>query len=375
MRKIPKIETLVIKIGSSIISGDDMGINNERIVSIAKEVSNLKKHIPNIIIVSSGAVAAGFKLLGFPTRPKDIVDKQACAAVGQARLIWIYEQEFAKFNINVAQVLLTKDDLSNRKRYLNARTALKRLLSLGVVPIINENDTILVDELKYIETFGDNDNLGALVASLTDADFMVIMSDVDGLFTSDPASDKNAQLINNVEIIDDKVLKSATKSLSSVGTGGMASKLSATKKALDVGCEVAIIKGMEPENLSKFFAGEIIGTYFSCSELNINRRKFWIGHAAIPKGILVIDSGAEKALLTNKSLLAKGIISIEGRFSAGEVVSITNTDKREIARGKIRYPSTDVQKILQKNSNEIFDILGYKVSDEVIHIDDMFLLS
>ncbi len=374
MRKLPTIETLVIKIGSSIISGNDLGLNNERIAAIANEISALKKQIPNIIIVSSGAVAAGFKLLGFETRPKDIVDKQASAAVGQARLIWKYEQDFAKHGINVAQVLLTKDDLSNRKRYLNARSALKRLLELKVIPIINENDTILVDELKYIETFGDNDNLGALVASLVDADMMLIMSDVDGLYTKDPTKHDDAKLINNVDYIDDSILNSAGKSISNVGTGGMASKIQAAKKALDVGCEVAIIKGMVPENISKFFTGELIGTHFSHKDSGINRRKFWIGHAAIPKGFIIIDNGAEKALCNHKSLLAKGIVAVEGKFTAGEVVSVMTENRVEIARGKIRYSSTETQKILKKNSSEIFDILGYKVSDEVIHIDDIYLL-
>lgn len=368
------VKTLIIKIGSSILSGNDLGINSARIASLVYHIAKLKQTIPNIVIVSSGAVASGFKLLGFSSRPKDIVDKQASAAVGQARLIWTYEQAFAQYNINVAQVLLTKDDLSNRKRYLHARSALKRLLELGVIPIINENDTIIVDELKYIESFGDNDNLGALVAGIVDGDLLLILSDVEGLYTSDPAKDKNAQLIHKVEYINDDIMDSAGGSISSVGTGGMKSKIQAAKKALEAGCEVAIIKGMEPENIERFFKEDNVGTYFYQSVSSIKRRKFWIGYAAIPKGSIIIDDGADKALLNNKSLLAKGIINVNGKFQAGAVVSIVNSSNKEIARGKTRYSSNDLLKIMGKASSEIYDILGYKISDEVIHKDDLLLI-
>lgn len=374
MHSKTNIKTLIIKIGSSILSGDDLGVSSERIASLVYHIAKLKKTIPNIVIVSSGAVASGFKLLGFSTRPKNIIDKQVSAAVGQARLIWMYEHAFAQYNINVAQVLLTKDDLSNRKRYLHAQAALKRLLELNVIPIINENDTIIVDELKYIESFGDNDNLGALVAGIVDGDLLLILSDVDGLYTADPSKYKNATIIHKVEYINDDIMNKAGGSLSNVGTGGMKSKLQAAKKALETGCEVAIIKGLEPENIDKFFNEDNIGTYFYQNASSIKRRKFWIGYAAIPKGTIVIDEGAEKALYNNKSLLAKGIININGKFHADTVVSIVNSNDEEIARGKIKYSSNELLKIKGKASSEIFDILGYKVSDEVIHIDDLFLL-
>ena len=367
------IKTLIIKIGSSILSGDDLGINSARIASLVYHIAKLKKTIPNIIIVSSGAVASGFKLLGFPSRPQDIVDKQASAAVGQARLIWTYEQAFAQYNINVAQVLLTKDDLSNRKRFLHARQALKRLLELNVIPIINENDTIIVDELKYIESFGDNDNLGALVAGIVDGDLLLILSDVDGLYTSDPSKDKNASIIHKVEYINDDIMDSAGGSISSVGTGGMKSKLQAAKKALEAGCEVAIIRGMEPENIERFFKEDNVGTYFYQSITSIKKRKFWIGYAAIPKGAIIIDNGACSALLNNKSLLAKGVIGVNGKFQAGDVVSIINNNK-EIAKGKIRYSVGDINKIMGAASSEIYNILGYKVSDEIIHKDDLLII-
>ena len=367
------IKTLIIKIGSSILSGDDLGINSARIAALVYHIAKLKKTIPNIVIVSSGAVASGFKLLGFPSRPKDIVDKQASAAVGQARLIWTYEQAFAQYNINVAQVLLTKDDLSNRKRFLHARQALKRLLELNVIPIINENDTIIVDELKYIESFGDNDNLGALVAGIVDGDLLLILSDIDGLYTSDPSKDKNASIIHKVEYINDDIMDSAGGSISSVGTGGMKSKLQAAKKALEAGCEVAIIRGMEPENIERFFKEDNVGTYFYQSITSIKKRKFWIGYAAIPKGAIIIDNGACSALLNNKSLLAKGVIGVNGKFQAGDVVSIINNNK-EIAKGKIRYSVGDINKIMGAASSEIYNILGYKVSDEIIHKDDLLII-
>ena len=368
MRNISNIKTLVIKIGSSILSGDDLGINSARIASIAADVAKLKKIIPNIIIVSSGAVAAGFKLLGFEKRPKEIVDKQACAAVGQARLIWTYEQEFEKHNIRVAQILITKDDLSNRKRYLHARSALKRLLELNIIPIIRI--TVLNSGLA------DNDNLGALVAGIVDGDMLLIMSDVDGLYTDDPSKNKNAEIIRDVAYIDDTIMKAAGGgSLSGVGTGGMRSKLQAAKKALDAGCEVAIIKGMDPDNLNRFFNGEDVGTYFYHSKDVIKRKKFWIGYAAIPKGKITVDDGAALALLNNKSLLAKGVAYVEGKFSAGDVVSILDLHGRELARGKIRYPAGDMLKIKSKNSTEIYDILGYKISDEVIHRDDLLIVA
>ncbi len=372
-REIKEVKTLIIKIGSSILSSEDLGINKHRIQELTQHISKLKNKIPNIIIVSSGAVACGFKALGFDKRPKDIVNKQASAAIGQARLMWLYQEFFAQSNINVAQILLTKDDLSNRKRYLYARLALKRLLELGAIPIINENDTILVDELKYIETFGDNDNLGALVAGIVDADLLLILSDVDGLYTANPSKNPKAKQISEVVYIDEKILNLAGGSISNVGTGGMRQKLNAAKKALEIGCDVAIIKGLEPNNIERFFNGEKIGTYFSRPYSNIKRRKFWIGYAAIPRGKIYIDDGAKTALTHNKSLLPKGIKKLDGRFKTGDIVAILDSNAQEIARGKIRYDYAEVAKIMNHNSSEIGDILGYKLCDEVIHKDDLIL--
>lgn len=371
MRKLPKIETLVIKIGSNIISKSDGEVNLDFLDNLSKVVSKIKRDIKNIVIVSSGAVACGFRTLGFSRKPKDIIDKQACAAVGQTKLIQCYENTFLKHNIKVAQVLVTKDDLSNRRRYLNARYTLRRLFEFGVVPIINENDSVVVEELKFYENFGDNDNLSALVAGLISADLLLILSDVEGLYDSDPTLNKGAKLISEVTYFNENLLNLAGNSLNGVGTGGMRSKILAAKKALEAGCLVGIISGKEPENISRFLDGEDIGTFFSLKVDPKTKKKHWLAYAAIPKGEIVVDEGAVKALLSNKSLLPSGIVGVSGKFNVGDVVKILDLNNKEIARGKVRYPHYDVEKIKGRNSGEIYDILGYKFADEVVHRDDM----
>ena len=334
MNNTSNINKLIIKIGSSVISDTTFGINYNFINELSNKISELKKTIPNIVIVSSGSVAAGFRLLGFSSRPTKIIDKQASAAVGQARVIQAYDNAFKDHNINVAQILITKDDLSNRKRFLNAKRAIMRLLELGVIPIINENDTILVDELKYIESFGDNDNLSALVASMIDASLLLILSDVDGVYDDNPNTNINAKIIHDIDKIDKDILNftNVTGSSTSVGSGGMKYKLLAAKKACMIGCDVAIINGQDIGNIDKLFNGEEVGTYIHShkgkkSKGLLNNKKFWL-----------------------------------------------DIDNVEIARGKSRYTSVDIMKIKQKNSNEIENILGYNTSDEVIHRDDLIIL-
>lgn len=374
MRKIPKINSIVIKIGSSTITDDKSNINQQFISNLANVIHELKKKVPNVVIVSSGSVSVGFKSLGFVERPTDIIDKQACAAVGQTRLVWYYERELQQFGINTGQILITKDDFSNRRRYLNARYSIRRLLELGVVPIINENDSVVVDELKYIESFGDNDNLSALVAGLINADLLMILSDVDGLYNMNPLQHDDAVLMDEIKFINEDLLSMAGESVSGVGTGGMKSKIVAAKKAMDSGCYVGIINGQYPENIINFIEGEQVGTYFSHAEDPINRRKLWIAHAAIPKGDLILDKGAVNALVNHKkSLLPSGIQSSTGKFSIGDIVRIVDQDGAEIARGKIRYSIQDMKKIQGKKTSEIFDILGFKYSDEIVHRDDMVM--
>ncbi len=374
MRKLPLINTLVIKIGSNIITNQINGINESFVAKLAECISKLRSLIDNIIIVSSGSVAAGFRYLGYKARPTDIIDKQACAAVGQTRLIQIYENQFSRFDINVAQILLTKDDLSNRRRYLNARYTLRKLLEHRSIPIINENDSVVVDELKYIESFGDNDNLSALVAGLVSADLLLILSDVDGLYDKDPSLNKDAKLISEVTYVDDEMLGYAGNSVSEIGTGGMKSKLKAAKKALDAGCYVGIINGKDPDNILHFIENANIGTFFSHIEDPKTKKKLWLAYATIPKGDVVIDDGAVRAVRENKkSLLPSGVCDVKGRFGVGEVVRIVNGSGIEVGRGKVRYSSVDLKKIMGKKTAEIFHILGYKFGDEVIHRDDMVL--
>ncbi|MCA1927371.1 MAG: glutamate 5-kinase [Calditerrivibrio sp.] len=374
MRKLPKINTLVIKIGSSIIAGKD-DIDKVFLSNLSAVISNIKKDIQHIVIVSSGAVAAGFKHLGFLSKPKDIIDKQACAAVGQARLIQYYEEAFKKFSITVGQILITKDDFANRKRYLNARSTIKKLLDLGVIPIINENDTVVINELKHVDTFGDNDNLSALVSGLIGSDMLLILSDVEGLFDKNPSEFPDAKMIKEVKFFNEDILNVAGDSISGVGTGGMKTKLLAARKALDSGCFVGIINGKNPENISKFLSGEDIGTFFSHIEDPKKRKKFWIAYAATPKGEIVVDDGAVIAISEmNRSLLPSGITDITGKFGIGDVVKVVNIWGDEIARGKTRYSSSDLKKIKGLKTDKISEILGFKMSDEVIHIDDLVIM-
>ncbi|WP_303850883.1 glutamate 5-kinase [Seleniivibrio woodruffii] len=376
MRNLPRINTLVVKVGSNILTQKDKGVNLEFLSSFVSQICEIKKQIKNIVIVSSGAVGAGFKILGFESRPTDIIDRQACAAVGQARLIWYYDKEFEKYNVIPAQILITKDDFANRRRYLNARYTIRRLLEMGVVPIINENDSVVIEELKYIENFSDNDNLSALVGGLIGADMLLIMSDVDGLYDSDPTNNPDAKRIGEVKYINEELFSLAGSSVSGVGTGGMKSKLTAASKALDAGCCVGIINGRKPGAMLDFLHGGDIGTYFSHTEDALSRRHHWIAYAAGATGILKLDNGAVNALIhKKKSLLPGGVVSVEGDFEMGDVVSVCDEDGKEIARGKVRYNSLDLNRIKGKKTSDIFDILGYKFTDEIIHRDDLVVIN
>lgn len=401
---IANCKTLIIKIGSQILASQNPSSdlsksnsfpNQDFIASLARQIATLKKQIPNIIIVSSGAVACGFKQLGLKERPKDIIDKQASAAIGQARLMWEYQHAFSKYDLQVAQILLTKDDLTSRKRFTHAHSCIMRLLHFGAIPIINENDTILVDELKYIETFGDNDNLASLLAGTIDADLLLILSDVDGLYSANPATNPNATKIDEVKEINDEILSLARTSGAKIstakfdktklgraklGTGGMASKLIATRQAISMGCAVAIIKGNENEVILRFFAGENLGTYFPLPKEILSRKKkrFWIESVAITQGQILIDSGAFSAIKNHKSLLPKGILGVVGEFGSGDVVSIcVSQDEqiREIARGQSKYSASEVAKIAGSDSAKIAKILGKSRGDEVVHIDELVLLA
>lgn len=358
---------VVIKIGSTVLASRE-GINQKRIDSLAEEISGINKEIG---IVSSGAIAAGMGRLSLKERPKEIRLKQATAAVGQSRLMWAYEKSFESFGKKVAQVLLTREDLADRRRFLYAKNTLETLIGLGVIPIINENDTVAVDEIR----FGDNDTLAVMVANLLQADLLVILSDVDGLYTADPRLNPEAKLIDLVTSITPQIEAIAGKSSTIEGTGGMFSKVQSAKKAGAMGVATAIINGTRPGTIRAFFESKTVGTLFSIEKGHLSLRKHWIAYTLRSKGTITIDEGAKKALLTRgKSLLPSGIKAVEGRFGVGEAVSCQDESGKKIAKGIVNYSSEDLNKIKGMKSSEIEKILGYKYDDEVIHRDNMVIL-
>ncbi|MCX8028277.1 MAG: glutamate 5-kinase [Thermodesulfovibrionales bacterium] len=362
---------IVIKIGSNILADKISGIKQSRINAIAEDVSMLCDEGNEILVVSSGAIAAGMRRLGFKEKPSDIRLKQASAAVGQSILMAAYEKSFDKFNKKVAQVLLTREDLSNRTRYINAKNTLLALLSYDVIPVINENDTVSTEEIK----FGDNDQLAALVSGAVDAERLIILSDVDGLYSADPRINSNAHIIHEVTEITDEMLKMAGGSISGVGTGGMYSKILAAKKALAFGITVNIINGRKKGLINKVISGKKEGTCFIPQKKAMSSRKGWIAFATRPKGVLIIDDGAVKAIVSQgKSLLPSGISKVEGFFNVGDPVLFLDTSRRRIAKGIVNYSSADIDKIRGKKTASIESILGYKYADEVVHRDNLAVL-
>lgn len=365
------MKRLVIKIGSNILTSGDNGLDMERIQSIADDISNAQDKGHQIVVVSSGAVAAGMKKLGLTEKPKDIILKQASAAVGQSSLMWAYEKCFNAHNKKVAQVLLTRDDFADRKRYINSRNTLISLLSYNVIPIINENDTVATDEIR----FGDNDQLAALVAGLIEAERFVILSDVDGLFTDDPRKNPNARLIETAGEITPELEKKAGGTGTIVGTGGMYSKVLAAKKAMYNGTTVNIINGRRKGAILSLLEGIHLGTEFKGKKTKPSLRKGWIAHGTRAKGIIHLDEGAVRALIqSGKSLLPSGIVSVTGSFDSGDAVYCVDAKGNRIAKGITNYSSSETEKIRGRKTSEIEGILGYRYSDEVIHRDNLVLL-
>lgn len=363
---------IVIKIGSNILTDRKGGLNQKRVYAIASDVLAICKDGYEVVIVSSGAVAAGMKKLGLKEKPKDIRLKQAAAAVGQSSLMWAYEKSFGEFGKKVAQVLLTRDDFSARGRYLNSRNTLITLLSYGIIPIINENDTVATDEFK----FGDNDQLAALVSGLIDAERLIILSDVEGLYSSDPNKNPDAEIIPFVSEITPEFEAMAGGAGSAVGTGGMYSKILAAKKAVSYGVKVNIISGRKKGLIVSLLRGVHNGTEFKPQVKKISSRKGWIAYAIKPRGSLVIDDGAVNAILkAGKSLLPSGIAKVEGVFDTGDAVYCVDLRGNRIAKGIVNYSSQDTEKIKGKKTTEIESILGYKYSDEVVHRDNMVVLA
>ena len=360
---------LVLKIGSNILA-DEKGLNTRRISSIATNVARLTEAGHEVIIVSSGAVAAGTRKMGLKKRPVEVKLKQAAAAVGQSALMWSYEKSFKKHGLNVAQILLTREGLSNRSMHINAKNTILTLLSYGIVPIVNENDTVATEEIK----FGDNDNLASLVAECAEAERLVILSDVEGLYDMDPNRYRKARIIHKVDKIDDGVICFAGTCTSSFGSGGMRSKLMAALNATQSGITVNIINGKKPSLLLAVLDGKQVGTEFTSHKSPLSARKAWIAHGSKSMGTLKLDGGAVKALLTgNKSLLPSGIVTVEGKFNSGDSVRCTDPAGNVISKGITNYTSDELRKIAGKRTSEIEGILGYKYSDEVIHRDNLVI--
>ncbi|MHC1714792.1 MAG: glutamate 5-kinase [Acidaminococcaceae bacterium] len=366
------VKRIVIKVGSSTITYGNGKRNFSRIDRLAREIADLANQGKEIILVSSGAVAVGVDRLGLVAKPKTIPGKQAAAAVGQGVLMHTYEKIFAEYGQIVAQVLLTRMDSVDRHRYTNSRNTFLALLEHKVIPIVNENDVVAIDELKI----GDNDNLSALVAGIVDADLLIILSDIDGLYTANPQNDPNAKLVPEVTDITPEIEASAGDAGSKVGTGGMFTKIQAAKMATSSGINMVIASGEEKDAISRILEGEEIGTLFVSRENRLQFRKRWLAFGARIAGKIVVDDGCAKAVRKagGCSILPAGITDVEGEFEAGNTISVVNKNGHELARGLANYSSEELDMIKGAKTSEIENILGHKHFDEVIHRDDLVIL-
>lgn len=376
--KISQKNRIVIKFGTNILTNDEGEVSLPRVYSFIEDVSKLKKIGKEIILVTSGAVGLGKKKLGIDST-EAVAMKQACAAIGQSKLMSIYESAFDQYNLVVAQILLTEDDFSQRKKYLSLRTTLNKLLELNVIPIINQNDTVSTIELDELcndmqVCFSDNDKLSALVASELDADLLVILSDIDGLYDSNPKVNLNAKIIPVVDNVTEEILNYGSDA-SSGGRGGMKTKLEAARLVTRSGGIVIVANGKTASVINKIFSGEEIGTIFMPHQEMLSGKKRWIGYATNVLGKIIVNNGAKKAILEMEtSLLPIGIVNVLNEFQKGEVVSIIDENEKEIARGIVNYNSKDCKKIAGAHSSEISKILGYKNYDEVINRDNITVL-
>ncbi|MDR1064016.1 MAG: glutamate 5-kinase [Azoarcus sp.] len=368
MRKhLREARRLVVKVGSALVTGNGAGLDHAAIDDWARQIAALRRGGREIALVSSGAIAAGMQKLGWKKRPSEMHRLQAAAAVGQMGLVEAYENIFARHGLATAQILLTHDDLADRNRYLNARSTVVTLLELGVVPIINENDTVVTDEIK----FGDNDTLGALVANLIDADVLIILTDQRGLYTADPRRDANATLVEEGEAGDRRYEAMAGGAGTGIGKGGMLTKVFAARRAARSGAHTCIASGREPDVLSRLVAGDAAGTLLYASDSRLAARKQWLADHLQLAGALVIDAGAIAALRDGRSLLPVGALQAQGDFRRGEAVACLDETGEEIARGLVNYGVSECRRILRKPSAEIEAILGYVDTPELIHRDNL----
>ncbi len=370
-KNIPETRRWVVKIGSAMLTGNGQGLDREAFSAWVEQIAVWVRQGNELVLVSSGAVAEGMCRMGWSKRPTNLHELQAAAAIGQMGLVKAWETCFAKHGLHTAQVLLTHDDLTNRARYLNSRSTLRTLLELGVVPVVNENDTVANDELK----FGDNDTLAALVANLVEADLLVLLTDQQGLYTADPRKDSAATLIEQADVADTSLENIAGDSLGGLGRGGMQTKIRAARLAARSGTPTVIASGALENGLSRIAAGEPVGTLLIPAHEPDAARKQWLaGHLQV-KGQLVLDDGAVKVLKqSGRSLLAVGVKTVTGRFMRGEVVSCVDMNGVEIARGLVNYSADEARKIVGQSSDRIESILGYIDDEELIHRDNLVLV-
>ncbi|EJV9414914.1 glutamate 5-kinase [Vibrio vulnificus] len=364
-------KTIVVKLGTSVLTGGTLALDRAHMVELARQCAELKKQGHSVVVVSSGAIAAGREHLGYPALPNAMASKQLLAAVGQSQLIQTWESLFALYGIKIGQMLLTRADLEDRERFLNARDTINALVDNGIIPVVNENDAVATNEIKV----GDNDNLSALVGILCGADKLLLLTDQKGLYTADPRKDPNAELIKEVKVIDDTLRKIAGGSGTTLGTGGMATKLQAADIARRAGIEVIIAAGRGQNVIFDALSPAPQGTRFLPCEEALENRKRWILAGPAASGDIVIDQGAVKAVVEKgSSLLAKGVTKVLGEFSRGEVVRVTDAQGHLVARGIASYSNQDMAKIAGKHSKDIISILGYDYGSEVIHRDDMVVI-
>ena len=369
---LKKAKRIVVKVGTSTITYANGKRNFSQIDRLARELSDLQNQGKEMILVSSGAVAVGVDRLGLPAKPATIPGKQACAAVGQGVLMHTYEKLFADYGQIVAQVLITRTEAIDRHRYTNCRNTFMTLLQQGVIPIVNENDVVALDELKI----GDNDNMSALVAGIVDADLVIILSDIDGLYTANPATHPEATLVHTVQEITPEIEASAGGVGSSRGTGGMATKIQAAKAATNSGIQLVIASGTEKNAIPRILQGEEIGTLFVSRENRLQFRKRWLAFGAKIQGSIVVDDGCAKAIRKagGCSILPAGIYQVVGDFQSGSTISVIDKEGHELARGLVHYTAAELEKIKGCKSSDIEGILGHKNYDEVIHRDDLVIL-
>ena len=367
---LKNVQKIVVKVGTSTLTNEDGKLNIDKVKKISLELSNLSNKGYDVALVTSGAVGAGMGVLNMHKRPKTLSEKQAVSSVGQVSLMHLYQTFFHEHGKVIGQLLLTKGEFADRRRYLNARNVCNALIRKKIIPVINENDAIVSDELKV----GDNDTMSALVSGLIDADLLLILSDVEGLYNKNPQKYNDANLIEIVGDINEDIKRMAGGEGTKFGTGGMITKIIAAEMATKIGTNLVIASGDDPENITRIVEKENIGTLFVRKNKKISSKKYWLAYGTNKKGIITIDEGAEKAILKGKSLLPVGIKSVEGVFDRGTVLKIENLENEVIATGISNYPSDEIELIKGCRSEDIRSILGHKYDDVIVHIDNMVIM-